>query len=161
MKLHKYTEQKLRESVRTSFSLAQVLKKLGVIPCGGNYQVLKKAIKHFNLDISHFTGQVWNKGLSIGARQPLQKYLNNELKIGSYKLKNKLLKAAIFKPICSNCKRVNWLGQTIPLELDHINGNNSDNRLSNLRLLCPNCHALTPTYRGKNKASKLSSVLPY
>src|SRR6185369_8139225 len=138
MKLRKYSEQELRKAVSSSFSLAQTLIKLGISPCGGNYQVLKKAIDHFKINNSHFKGQIWNKGLSGNYKQPIEKYLSNELKINSYKLKKKLLSLKIFKPICSNCKRDSWLGQPIPLELDHINGKNSDNSLSNLRLLCPN-----------------------
>jgi 5-methylcytosine-specific restriction endonuclease McrA len=55
------------------------------------------------------------------------------------------------QPICSCCSGTEWLGKPMPLELDHINGDNANNSLDNLRLLCPNCHAQTPTYRGKNQ----------
>jgi hypothetical protein len=160
MKLRKYTQQQLAEAIKSSTALRQVLGKLGVAPYGGNYEVLRRAIRYFNFDTSHFTGQLWNKGKTLGAKQPLARYLNNEVQIPSYKLKNRLLREEIFKRKCSSCKKVKWLGQPIPLELDHINGNRSDNRLLNLRLLCPNCHALTPTYRGKNITYRLSSVLP-
>ncbi|MDT7542299.1 MAG: hypothetical protein QOE33_2203 [Acidobacteriota bacterium] len=160
MKLRKYTERQLRRAVRTSTSLAQTLSKLGVAPFGGNYEVLRKAIKHFSIDTSHYTGQVWNKGKTFGAKQPLSRYLCNELQIQSYKLKNKLLADGLLNRVYSSCKRKTWLSEPVPLELDHINGDRHDNRLQNLRLLCPNCHTLTPTYRAKNRASKLSSVLP-
>lgn len=161
MKLRKYTEDDLRKAVKNSFSFAQTLKNLNIVPYGGNYRVLKRAIDYFNIDNSHFTFQLWNKGKKIGAKVSTEEYLNNNKSISSNKLKKRLIIEEIFYPKCSNCKLETWFGKPIPLELDHINGKCSDNRLENLRLLCPNCHALTPTYRGKNKKSKLSSVLPF
>jgi hypothetical protein len=155
MKLKKYTEQQLKAAVKESFSFAQTLKSLNLVPCGENYLVLKKAIVFFNLDTSHFTFQLWNKGKKTGARKPLEKYLNNEISISSNKLKKRLLNEKLLDATCSSCNLTEWLNKPIPLELDHINGNSSDNCLKNLRLLCPNCHALTPTYRGKNIKSQI------
>lgn len=68
----------------------------------------------------------------------------------SNKLRKRLLKEGIFLRICSKCMGTNWNGKEIPLELNHVNGDNSDHRLENLELLCPNCHAQTDNYRGKN-----------
>src|SRR5436309_720171 len=118
MKLRKYTERQLTEAIKNSTSLAQTLSKLGVAPFGGNYEVLRRAIRHFNLDTSHFTGQIWNKGKSIGPKQPLRRYLSNELQIQSYKLKNKLLSEGVLDRKCSSCENIEWLGLPIPLELD-------------------------------------------
>jgi hypothetical protein len=110
MKVRKYTEHQLAEAVKNSTSFAQTLSKLGVAPYGGNYVVLKKAIRHFNLNASHFTGQIWNKGKTIGPKQPLELYLSNQLQIQSYKLKRKLLSRGVLKRKCSNCKGTKWLG---------------------------------------------------
>ncbi len=92
MKLRKYNKAQLRNAVRESFSFAQTLKALNVVPCGGNYLVLKRAIAHFDLDTSHFTFQLWNKGKETGARTPTEKYLNNEKSISSNKLKKRLIR---------------------------------------------------------------------
>jgi len=151
MKLYKYTESELINAVSNSTSMPQTLVNLNVAPFGGNYDVLRKAINHFNLDTSHFKGQAWNKGIKLPAKKALGEYLTTNSSISSYKLKNRLLQEQVFEPKCSNYCNTTWLNQPIPLELDHINGNNKDNRLANLRLLCPNCHTLTPTYRGKNR----------
>ena len=66
------------------------------------------------------------------------------------KLRIRLIKEGIKNHECECCGLTEWLGNPIPLELDHIDGKRNNHKLSNLRLLCPNCHSLTPTYRGKN-----------
>ena len=78
-------------------------------------------------------------------------YLSNKVPMQSDKLKVRLLNEGYLEPRCAICFRFFWVGETIPLQLDHINGNNDDNSLDNLRLLCPNCHAQTPQYRLKDE----------
>lgn len=146
----KYNKEKLQQAVSNSYSLAQVLKSLSIVPAGGNYFTLKKYIKLWEIDISHFTGQLWNKGKIIGPKRNISVYLSNERPINSYNLKNRLIKENILEYRCSNCKSTIWIDKPIPLELHHIDGNSSNNSLDNLELLCPNCHAFTDNYRSKN-----------
>lgn len=69
----------------------------------------------------------------------------------SSKIRVRLIKEKIKKHECEICKMTEWMGQPIPLELDHKNGNNSDHRLENLRIICPNCHHQTPTHSCKKR----------
>jgi len=157
MKLHKYTIEELREAVRTSGSIRQVLKKLNVKAAGGNYATFKKAVEHFDIDTSHFHGKGWNRGdhssLLKKARnvRTLDELLDKDIYYSSDKLKKRLIKEGLKEHKCEQCGITEWNGQPAPIELDHINGVRTDNRLENLRVLCPNCHAQTKTYRGKNK----------
>ena len=153
MKLHKYTLEQLKEAIKTSRSYHQALEKLNIVPAGGNYATIKKAIKYFNLDTDHFTGRAWRKGRTFAPHRPLSDYLENKQTIQSYKLKKRLLKDGVFKHICQVCNNTHWLSKPIPLELHHIDGNSNNNSLDNLQILCANCHALTDTYRAKNVSS--------
>ena len=81
---------------------------------------------------------------------PIEVYLNNEKTIQSNKLKNKLLKEQYKEYKCERCGLTKWQDSPIPLELHHKDGNQYNNNLNNLMFLCPNCHALTDNYRGKN-----------
>ena len=155
MKLRKYTLEQLLDAVSTSVSLRQVLQKLNIVEAGGNYRTLVKAIAHFNIDTSHFTGMNLSGRKLPERRKSINEYLTTNSNIQSSKLRKYLLDSNVFNPICSCCHLTTWLDEPIPLELDHINGDNTDNRLENLRLLCPNCHAKTPTYRGKNIKPKV------
>ncbi|KKN44419.1 hypothetical protein LCGC14_0693330 [marine sediment metagenome] len=151
MRLYKYNLEELKEAIRTSTSIRQVLMKLDVAPKGGNYRVFHRSVEYFDLDTSHFTGMQWSKGKTLGTKRDLVTYLSNEFSITSHKLRLRLLEEEVFPHQCNECKRDLWLEQPIPLELEHVDGNHTNNNLENLRLLCPNCHAQTPTYRGRNR----------
>ena len=151
MSYRKYTLEQFQLAINESTSIAQVLIKLELAPKGGNYATANRYIKENNIDISHFKGQGWNKGKTIGPKRPIEDYLNNSQTIQSYKLKARIIKENILPHQCNFCKNTEWLQNPIPLELHHKDGNHENNNLNNLELLCPNCHALTDTYRGKNQ----------
>lgn len=150
----KRTKTDYENAAKTSQSIAGMCRCFGLKPCGGNYKIMHKAIKEYDLDISHFTGQGWNTGLHFkpAEAKPIKDILVVDSNYQSYKLKRRLIQEGLKDNICERCRLSEWQGAPIPLELHHINGNNRDNRLENLALLCPNCHALTKSYRGKNKS---------
>jgi len=153
----KYTKEQLEEVVKKSYSVAQVLRNLGLYIGGGNYASIKSKIKKFNIDSSHFIGQRWNKGRVFGPKRDIQDYFNNKAKIESHGLRVKLLKLGLKQHKCEACNLSEWNNLPIPLELDHIDGNHFNNNFTNLRILCPNCHAQTPTHRSKNRKDLKSS----
>ena len=146
------SDTELTQIVKESFSYAQVLRKCEIKVAGGNYGVLKNRIKRLNLDISHFTQQGWNKNKKLGTKYPVEYYLKKDCNsIGSNELKKRLIAAKIFEHKCYKCNGTLWNNLPIPIELEHIDGDHNNNELSNLTILCPNCHAQTSTYRGKNQ----------
>lgn len=85
---------------------------------------------------------------------PLEQYLKHSKDIQTNKIRNKLLIEGIKQHQCEICKRTMWNNENIPLELHHIDGNRFNNSVENFQLLCPNCHALTDSYRGRNSRKK-------
>jgi hypothetical protein len=159
--MQKYTKEWLQELCSSSYSYAEVLRKAGRKVSGGAQQTLKKKIEEFGIDVSHFTGQRWQQSPNApdktGSRE---KYSIEEVFVKDSPVTQKIMRGYVerhnlipYRCDCCGCDG-HWQGGEISLEIDHIDGDNSNNELSNLRYLCPNCHALTETYRGKNKHLK-------
>lgn len=154
MTLRKWRVEDLKDAVATSTSFRQILVKLNLKPAGGNYEQIKKYISELNLPITHLKGRGWSAGLAgIGRpRIPLENILVADRPFQSFKLKKRLFVAGLKPEYCEEC---GWAQKThggyLPLELHHINGNPHDNRLENLKILCPNCHSLTDTHRSRKR----------
>ena len=150
-----WSDDQLLEAVKSSRSIRMVLQKLLLVPAGGNYDQVNQRIQDLCIDNSHFKGHGWNKGTHIltgRERIPTIDLLVKDSRFQSHKLKIRLFDEGYKEDKCEIC---GWRQRSkdgrIPLELDHINGIHSDNRLINLRILCPNCHSLQETHRGRNK----------
>ncbi len=134
-----------------AMSLTQVKTLLGLSPSGPNTNI-KFHIDRLGLSTKHFPGQGFAHLRLQTTAVPIEEWLVKGPKRGGTHLLNKLVKAGLKKRQCEDCGITEWRGQKAPLQLDHRNGDVTDNRIENLRVLCANCHCLTPTW-GRRKRS--------
>lgn len=151
-KRRKYSKEDFISAWENSFSIAEVARKLKLNIYGSTYATIKDTANELGLSPSHMTGQGHLKGKTHNwtPRRNSKDVFVISRKENHSVLKNRLVKDFNWEWKCFECKRKEWMGKRIPIELEHINGNNKDNRIENLKFLCPNCHALTPTWRGRN-----------
>lgn len=138
----KYTKEIIEETVSNCKSWADVCRKLNIKPNTGSQSHLQKRAKKLGIDTpDYFLGKAWNKQKKGYNKTDINQYLTNKVKITSHNLRIRLVKEGYKKEECEICGLTQWCGEKIGLELDHIDSNHFNNELSNLQILCPNCHA--------------------
>jgi len=152
----KITKEMVEESVKQSSSYLMVIKKLNLPSHGSTYPKIKSLIKGYNIDTSHFSGSAWNKGKTVindcrVCKQTVNEIFSKNSKASSTHIRRLIVKHSLMPYECLACKNAGeWMKQKLKLQLDHKNGDRHDNRLKNLRWLCPNCHSQTETFCVKN-----------
>ena len=152
MKIRKphYQREAFSKLIAESKSRREVLSKLGLKETGGNYQQIRKYITLYDLDISHFmTSHDQTANARKNNSYSFEQVFCKNSPIRTSKLKDKILKYDLLKYECEHCGIIDWQGKKLRLQVDHINGQPTDNRIENLRFLCPNCHSQTDTWCNK------------
>ena len=142
--------------VSQSSSFADVLRRFEYAVSSDAYRLLKRTLQRNEIDYSHISiGVGSNKGRIFGPKKDIREYLIENSNTDNAFLKKRLIQEGLMKNECCFCgQEPMWQGKPLSLQLDHMNGNKTDNRLDNLRLLCPNCHTQTETHSGKNRSNK-------
>lgn len=158
--IHNIKDEDFIEIIKSSTTWTEILKKCGYNSLGTNITVIKRC-QRLNIDISHLPyGQGDNRN-QIGKNKKTYKIEEILVEKSTYnngtRLKKRLIKEKDYEYKCYNCNLTEWMGKPIPIEVEHINGIHTDNRIENLTFLCCNCHALTNTYKGKNVKNKVTS----
>ena len=150
----KWTEDDFRSAVRNSETIADTARRLNLPPLGGSYDTIKRYVRIFDIDTSHWLGLKYHRPKGKNCPKiPLDLLLVQNCGSCRSTLKKRLVKENILKNICVICGQLGtWNGKKLTMVLDHINGVNNDNRIENLRMVCPNCNTQLPTFCGrKNK----------
>lgn len=150
MSSRRYSEAEVRAAVAGSPSLSGALRKLGLRVAGGNHRTLKRLIERYGIPTDHFDPN-WSKRYNRRpTATPLSEVLVENSGYSRRVLKRRLYAAGLKERRCELCGQdENWRGQKMALILDHINGVATDNRIHNLRVVCPNCAATFDTHCGR------------
>ncbi|MGW8379990.1 HNH endonuclease [Streptomyces sp. ODS28] len=148
----RHTERRLREAVRVSHSITEVVRHLGLAPVGGNQAHIARRIATSGVDTTHFDRAPRPRRAAGAARQDvLSLGRPADGRVRGDRLRRALLRTGV-PEVCARCGTgPEWNGRPLRLEVDHLNGDWWNNRPENLALLCPNCHAVTDTYRGRKR----------
>jgi ribosomal protein S27AE len=151
----RYTEAEARAAVAVSRSYSEVLRRLGMRAAGGNHRTIRRYVEEvWHIPTSHFDARaVRVEALRRRGRTPLNEVLTEGSTYSRGHLKERLYSADLKQRRCELCGQgEHWRGRRMSLILDHANGIADDNRLENLRIVCPNCAATLPTHCGRNLA---------
>ena len=147
-----YTDKELELAVKKSTSVSEVLRQIGLSESGGSHSHLSLKIKKLGFDTSHFLSQSFNS--TINLKQSWDYYLikSNKTRRLSAKISRRALIEFGREYKCEICSNVGeWNGKKLTLQVDHINGDKSNNLPENLRFLCPNCHTQTCNFGSKKR----------
>jgi hypothetical protein len=152
----RWTREVLEPAVAASSNMYEVLRYLGLAAVGGYHTHISRRVRQLGIDTSHFV----RRPKPTGRRRPrgpheLLVRIDDETgrRVPGERLKRALITAGRSE-VCDDCGIApEWRGLPLPLEVDHLDGDWRNNLPANLRLLCPNCHSATDTYRGRNKRS--------
>jgi hypothetical protein len=146
-----YDEQDVRDAVAVSQSFAEALRRLGLRAAGGNFRTIKKWCVRWDISTAHFNPNVARRRSTRKRRMPLSEILVRESSYHRGHLKRRLFEEGVKDRRCELCGQDEWWhGRVMSLVLDHINGQANDNRIENLRIVCPNCAATLDTHCGRN-----------
>ena len=146
----RFDETTLRAAIAASFNWTETLRRLGYCPSGNNPKTVKKYVKKWGIDTSHFDpDRARHRGIRK-PKAPLETVLVENSTYNRGNLKLRLFEEGLKARRCELCDQgEQWRGRPMALILDHINGVRDDNRLDNLQIVCPNCNATLPTHCGR------------
>jgi 5-methylcytosine-specific restriction endonuclease McrA len=150
MLIKKYSDEEIRIFLSESYSLWEFCKKIGYKnKSSRTYQVIKQNLTDRNICLKDYPHLY--KKLGITSKKSNQDIFHENSVYDRKDLRRKIIKEGILEYKCSVCGISEWMNKSLTLQLDHINGINNDNRIENLRFLCPNCHTQTSTWGFKRR----------